>query len=108
MGVAALLLPHRVLSLFGVAVHTADGRNEVRAVYGGFGIAVAALLIAALCTPELRTGVMVAIATAAAGMAGGRLVSALTDRSAGFYPLLFFTTEIAIAATLLAAARISG
>ena len=42
MGLGALVRPRMVLDQFGVDVGTADGRNEVRAVYGGFGVAVAA------------------------------------------------------------------
>ena len=44
MGVYALVVPAAILAPFGVPVESPDGRAEVRAVYGGFGIAVAALL----------------------------------------------------------------
>ena len=39
MGLLALARPADVLAQFGVSVETPEGRNEVRAVYGGFGLA---------------------------------------------------------------------
>ncbi len=59
-------------------------RAEVRAVYGGFGLAIASMLAVALATPDLRTGILTTVAAALAGMAFGRLVSALVGRTA-FY-----------------------
>src|SRR5688572_29899671 len=106
MGLGALLRPAVVLAQFGVAVGTSEGRNEVRAVYGGFGIAVGVLLaIAALGDPATAEGIVVATAFGLAGMAGGRLVSAATDRPTGFYPVwAYFAIEVVAAALLLAAA----
>ena len=46
MGIAALVAPARILAPFGVTVATADGRSEVRAVYGGFGVVTGVLLLA--------------------------------------------------------------
>src|SRR5262249_13781867 len=86
MGAYALAVPARVLPVFGVTVTTVDGRNEVRAVYGGFGIAIGVLLLVTLGEPTLRAGVLVSVGTALAGMAGGRLVAALVEGSPGFYP----------------------
>ena len=80
MGLLALPRPAAVLAQFGVTLDTADGRNEVRAVYGGFGLAVAALLvIAALGDPATAEGIVVATAFALIGMAGGRLLSAAIE-----------------------------
>ena len=105
MGLLALARPREVLSQFGVATETAEGRNEVRAVYGGFGIAVAAMLaVAALGNPSTADGIVYAVAFALAGMAGGRLVSAAIERPAGVYPVwVYFAIEIAATAALLAA-----
>jgi len=105
MGASALVVPQRVLALFDVSVMSAAGRNEVRAVYGGFGVAGSFLLLVGTRVPSLRPGILVTLATAVAGMAVGRLVSVVVDRSPAFYPWLFFATEIVIAATLFAAAR---
>ena len=75
---------------FGTTSLTPEGRNEVRAVYGGFGLAVAGLLYMALSTPALRPGAFVAVAASLAGMAGGRVVAALIERPKRFYPSWFF------------------
>jgi hypothetical protein len=104
MGLYALAVPARVLAIFGVPVTTAAGRNEVRAVYGGYGIAIGAVLLVALAQPALRDGILVCQAVAVAGMAGGRVVSALVDRSGGFYSWFFCAVETVIAGALLAAA----
>jgi hypothetical protein len=93
MGAYALAAPARVLAIFGVQVATVDGRNEVRAVYGGFGLAIGAVLLAALSMPTLRHGILVTVAAALAGMAGGRLVAAAIDGSPGRTPWLFMVIE---------------
>jgi Na+/glutamate symporter len=106
MGAYALAVPAQVPAIFGVHVDSADGRNEVRAVYGGFGLAVAILLVVATAgAPAAREGILVAIGVATAGMAAGRLAGRAVERPSGFYPVWFwFWTEIAIAAALLGAA----
>src|SRR5213596_2010060 len=87
MGVYALAAPAAVLATFGVDVGTPDGRAEVRAVYGGFGLAVAALLaVAAADGGSAREGILVAVGFALAGMAAGRLVARVSERPSGFYP----------------------
>lgn len=106
MGLYALAVPALVLEPFGVKLESADGRNEVRAVYGGFGLAVAGVLVAAaLDAAEVREGVLVAIGFALAGMAFGRLVSGAVERPSGFYPIWFyFLVELVGAGVLLAVA----
>jgi hypothetical protein len=104
MGVLALVAPERVAAIFGTTGLTADGRNEVRAVYGGFGVAVGVLLIVATGNPALRPGVLATIAAALGGMAGGRLVAALVERPRRFYPCWFYcVAETLMAAVLIAA-----
>jgi hypothetical protein len=104
MGLVALAMPERISAIFGQTL-TADGRNEVRAVYGGFGVAIAAVLMIAASRPGLRVGVFTAVACALAGMAGGRLVSAAVERPRSFYPAWFyFTAEAVMAAVLFGAA----
>jgi membrane associated rhomboid family serine protease len=104
MGAGALLAPERVLRQFGVPALTPDGKNEVRAVYGGFGVAVCAVLLAAGGAPALRGGVCIAIAAALVGMIGGRLYSAAADRALGRAPLLYLAIEAFAAASLFYAA----
>lgn len=104
MGAYALAAPARVLAIFGVQVATVDGRNEVRAVYGGFGLAIAAVLLAALARPTLRDGILVAVGAALAGMAGGRLVAAAIDGSPSRIPWLFMVIEAVAGVGLFMAA----
>jgi hypothetical protein len=104
MGIGALVSPQRVSRQFDIPTLTAAGRNEVRAVYGGFGLAMAAGLAAALALPGLRVGVCLTVAAALAGMAGGRLVSAGIDRTLGRLPALYLVLEAVMAAALVYAA----
>jgi len=101
MGLVALVAPEVVSRTNGTPMLTPAGRNEIRAVYGGFGLAVAAVLMLALVTPALRAGIFVAVAVSIGGMAAGRLLAALIERPAAFYPSWFyFVLETAMAFTL--------
>lgn len=104
MGLVALLQPERVLAFFGTRHLTRDGRNEVRAVYGGFGIAIAALL---LCTfwllPAERCGILLTVTVALLGMAAGRLVSMAIDGAPGRWVWVFLLVELVLAGMLLLA-----
>jgi len=104
MGLFALVRPAEVLAQFGVAVDTADGRNEARAVYGGFGLAVAAVLaVAAIGDPSTADGIVLAIAVSLLGMAAGRLLSALREMPTGLYPVwTYFAIEVVAGAALIA------
>ena len=101
MGVIALLRPTRVTRCFSLPTLPADMRNEVRAVYGGFGVAMAALLIAATLVDTIKSGVLLAVAVALLGMALGRLISLLIDTSVGKYPYLFLGLECLFGGLLL-------
>jgi hypothetical protein len=106
MGAVALAAPARILAPFGVAIETPNGRTEVRAVYGGFGIAIGVLLFVALWTESIRDGVFIAVAVALAGMAGGRLFSSMVgDRPTVWPSWAFFTVELVLATLLVLAAR---
>jgi hypothetical protein len=103
MGLLALAAPERISLIHGVRELTPEGRNEIRAVYGGFGVAIAGLLGWAATLPVYRPGVFLAVAAALAGMAGGRLVAALIERPRRFYPSWFYLAlETAMAAVLYA------
>ena len=101
MGVGALVVPDRVTEQFDVPTLTIAGRNEVRAVYGGFGIAMAAMLIVASTSMDLRLGVGLTIGVALIGMAVGRLVSAVIDRSLPSRPLMYLVVELVAAGVIL-------
>jgi len=100
MGLSALIRPAFVVSFVGLVPSTPDARNEVRAVYGGFGIALAALLVFTAESSALRPGVLLAAATALLGMAAGRALSLLIERT-GRWPLLFLAVEAVLGAALL-------
>ena len=103
MAAGAFLNPRKFLTPFvGIEAATADGRNEIQAVYGGFGIAIAIVLLLPMWMPAARTGVIVAVAGALAGMASGRVIAALRERP-GRWPLIFFCIESAGAGFLFTA-----
>lgn len=106
MGGAALVRPALIWAPFGVAPTTPAARNEIRAVYGGFGIAIAVLLVLANDSGSaFRDGVLLATAVALAGMAAGRVIALLAEpRSIRGYPALFLLIEAVLAGLLVAAA----
>ncbi|WP_394617690.1 DUF4345 domain-containing protein [Lentzea sp. JNUCC 0626] len=103
MGSYALAAPAALVRPFHLTAQTPEARSEIRAVYGGFGLAIAAVLVLALVRDDLRTGVVVTVAAALAGMALGRLVSRLADRPTAFYPVWFYFGVEAVTAGLLVA-----
>lgn len=104
MGLVGLIRPVAITSPFALVSLPVDMKNEVRAVYGGFGVAVAGLLLAALIAEPIRLGVLVTVAVALLGMATGRVISFGVDRSAGRYPVVFLFVELGLAGSLFAAA----
>jgi hypothetical protein len=92
MGIGAFARPRTFTALFGMTAETPDARNEIQAVYGGFGLAVAAVMVATVRYPELREGVIVAVTASLAGMALGRVVAAVRERP-GRWPMVFFVVE---------------
>ena len=101
MGVVALIKPALVVQLFGESGIGADMRNEVRAVYGGFGIAIACTLVASIKLESIREGVYVTVAAALLGMAFGRIISRLIEKTSGPFPTIFLTVEVILASGLL-------
>lgn len=102
MGAAALLNPALIGGLVDLRFDSVMSRNEARAVYGGFGVAMAAALLVAIRMPDLRAGVLLAVGLALAGMAAGRLFSALVERP-GARALAYCVLEAACAGLLFAA-----
>lgn len=105
MGVLALARPARLVAPFGISLDGPDGRLEVCAVYGGFGLAMAAMLGGAAADPAAHAGQLLAVATALFGMAGGRLLGRLRDRPSTFYPVWFYFWVEIVAGALLLVAR---
>jgi hypothetical protein len=104
MGLGALIAPALVTRQFDMPDPTHAGRSEIRAVYGGFGVVMAAMLVVALVDPVLRAGICLTLAAALAGMAGGRVVSLAWDRRIGRRPALYLVLELVFAALLYGAA----
>jgi len=100
MGIGALLKPVVVTAQFDIPELSSAGRNEVRAVYVGFGVMIAVARGVALQHPAMRGGVLFAVALAFAGMAAGRVISALIDRRFDAWPLRYCVLE-AVATVLL-------
>lgn len=102
MGVYALAAPAAMLRPFDYALKTSAARAEVRGVYGGFGLAIGAVLAYAAVNPSgVRTGVLITVGAALAGMAFGRTVSALFDGPTAFYPNWFYAVVEAVGAAAL-------
>jgi hypothetical protein len=102
MGSYALAAPAALVRPFGITLGQSTSRSEVRAVYGGFGLAMAGVLAyAAVDAGSHRTGIALAVGVALAGMAFGRLVSAVIDGRTPFYPNWFYCIVEAIAAAAL-------
>ena len=102
MGIYALAAPTAIIRPFGITLGDAASRSEVRAVYGGFGLAIAGVLAYAAVESDVRTGVLLTVGVALAGMAFGRLFSAVVDERTAFYPNWFYClVELVGAAALL-------
>ncbi|GGQ83022.1 DUF4345 family protein [Couchioplanes azureus] len=105
MGGYGLIAPAALVRPFGIALPSAEARAEVRAVYGGFGVAVAGVLtIAGLDLGGIRAGAVSAVAVGLLGMAGGRLVARLAEAPRTFYPIwCYFWVETVASGLLLLA-----
>lgn len=102
MGCYALAVPDAIIRPFGITLGSAAARSEVRAVYGGFGLAIAGVLgYAVVADGAVRTGILITVGAALAGMAFGRLVSAVLDDRTAFYPNWFYCLVEAVAAAAL-------
>jgi hypothetical protein len=102
MGVFALAAPAALVRPFGTTLGGDASRSEVRAVYGGFGLAIAAVLVyAAVADGDLRKGIVITVGAALAGMAFGRLAAAVLGDRTSFYPNWFYCLVEAVAAAAL-------
>ena len=102
MGLYALSAPAALLRPFGFAVTSDTQRAEVRAVYGGFGLAMAGVLGYALCASDaVRAGILLTVGVALAGMAVGRIISAAVGDRTALYPNWFYCLVEGAAAAVL-------
>jgi hypothetical protein len=104
IGVVGLVNPRFMPGLVDIPLASAPGRSEMRAVYGGFGVAVGLLILFGLASSSAwLDGVRLAFGVATAGMAAGRVVGALLERDFRPYPTwVFALIEVAVAGALLA------
>ena len=104
LGLVALARPERLLADFGIVVGGRDGRNEIRAVYGGFPLTVAGLLLLAqFGSAGPREGILLSLAVASLGMAAGRIISAVMDGGIGRFPAIFIGIEILLSVGIASA-----
>ena len=102
MGVYALAAPAALVRPFGTTLGGDASRSEVRAVYGGFGLAIAAVLAYAIAADgDLRKGIVITVGAALAGMAFGRVAAAILGDRTAFYPNWFYFLVEAVAAAVL-------
>lgn len=102
MGGYALAAPAALVRPFGTTLGGDASRSEVRAVYGGFGLAIAAVLgYAAIADADVRKGILLTVGAALAGMAFGRLAAAVLGDRTAFYPNWFYFLVEAVAAAVL-------
>jgi hypothetical protein len=103
MGLYGLAAPAALVRPFGTVLPEPASRAEVRAVYGGFGLAIASILtLAATRTGDVRVGIVITVAAALTGMAFGRIVSVLLGDRTSFYPNWFYFLVEAVGAGVLA------
>jgi hypothetical protein len=102
MGVVALVRPNLIAAQFGTIADSSDARTEIRAVYGGFGVAMAVLLIVvALQSGNTQDGVALTVGVALGGMALGRLFGMAIERPHGWYPTITYLLIEVFAAVAL-------
>lgn len=101
MGFIGLLWPARIPAYFSVTELTADFRNEVRAVYGGFGVFIGGILLYAQFYSGAPQGIILTVAVALIGMAFGRLFSYIVEKRMGFWPGVFLSVELLLCSSLL-------
>ena len=102
MGLVGLARPSGLIRPFGVTLPDPQARAEVRAVYGGFGVAIAGVLALATAHHPSRDGILLAAAAALLGMAFGRVASGVIDTPEAFYPNGFYLViEVVLAGAVL-------
>lgn len=102
MGIIGLFAPNILLSFFGTEANTKEIRNEIRSVYGTFGIGWAIILLslpALSLDQSIKTGILIAMALNIGFMACGRMIGLLWE-PIGKWPTAFFIMELMIVLSL--------
>ncbi len=103
MGLLALIAPQSITRMVDLPTLPMAARNEVRAVYGGFGVAMGALLLFSGHWSHWQPGVVLTVGVALLGMAVGRLVAWGVDGRLERFPALFLVGEVVLGIGLLLA-----
>ena len=80
MGGTLIMWPEALARVTNQEPTTPESRSEIRAVYGGFGIAIALALFVAMVYSDFRGGIMFTVGLALIGMAAGRGYAAWLER----------------------------
>lgn len=99
MGLLALAVPSAIPRLMGMAITSSAGRNEVRAGYGGFGLALAATLV--IGEADQREGARRHAGLALLGMAAGRAADLVMTGRPSVAGAIAMTGETALGALLV-------
>lgn len=103
MGLVGIVRPQFIPTLFGVPHSEKLLRNEVSAVYGGFGIFISGMLFALLFDQlgSYRQGILLTVSLALFGMAFGRLLAIAIQRYVHKKIIFFFFLETVLASLCL-------
>lgn len=103
MGLQAILLPESLGNIVGFSLDVDRGPNEMRAVYGGFGLAMAGMAWWAVFQTPVAEPYLIALAIALFGMAGGRIISLIIEREIPLFGVIAASGEAIMAVMLLTA-----
>lgn len=99
-GLLALASPEMVLELTGTHGGSPPARNEIRAVYGGIGLAGAGLLLASGWMAEGET-VRWTLGLLCLGMGASRAAGLVMDWPKAALPVVYLVLELAAAVILI-------
>ena len=106
MGYRGLTDAAGCLALFDVREVPPAMRNEVAAIYGGFGVSFGLLLLVAIFRQsEMSRGIILSLAVLTLGLAAGRIFSFCSSFPENYYPLIFMVLEILMGGFLLWVSR---
>ncbi|CAA0079057.1 Uncharacterised protein [Zhongshania aliphaticivorans] len=106
-GIGAWLLydPAALSSYAGVAALNATGEAELRAMYGGMELAIAAAVLFAILRPSWRCHVLFLNGVVAGGIGAGRLIGLVLAGDVSIYSLSALGFEISTVVICLLLAR---
>jgi hypothetical protein len=97
-GLLFLALPAKMAGSVELVANTGTARTEVRAMYGGLELGIAAFLVWCALDPELLAVGLVAAGLLLAGIGAGRLLGAVIARVANRLTVTLMVLELGAAA----------